>query len=212
MNQTKTKSQTMYIMVKSILDFFGSLFMLVPLTIFSALVKTIYCLYGDFESVFYKQERIGKNGKRFTIIKFRTMSMNAEKELKELLKNHDNYQEWKEFHKLKNDPRITPFGLFLRKSSIDELPQFINVLKGDMSIIGPRPLVPGELEMHGGSKIYESIKPGITGWWACNGRSTISYRERLEYEYYYINNVSLFLDIKILIKTIVCIFRKAGAH
>lgn len=211
MNQTKARLQTIYILFKSILDLVVSLYMLIPLAIFSVLVKIVYCFYGDFEPVFYKQERIGKSGKRFRIIKFRTMSMNAEKELKELLKDYDNYQEWKEFHKLKNDPRITPFGLFLRKSSIDEFPQFINVLFGDMSIIGPRPLVPGELKLHRGLKLYEKIKPGITGWWACNGRSNTSYKERLEYEYYYINNISLLLDIKIIFKTVICVLKKVGA-
>ena len=162
--------------------------------------------------IIYKQKRTGKNGMEFEIFKFRTMTPDAEEELKELLKDTDVYNEWKEYHKLKDDPRITPLGLFLRRSSIDEFPQFINVLKGEMSLIGPRPLVPGELKMHNGDLLYETVKPGITGWWACNGRSNMSYSERLEYEYYYVNNMSLFLDFKIFFKTIACILLKVGAH
>ena len=162
--------------------------------------------------LFYKQLRRGKDGKEFEIIKFRSMSRDAEELLKELLKDDDNKNEWEEYHKLKNDPRIIPFGLFLRKSSLDEFPQFINVLKGDMSIIGPRPLVPGELKMHNGLPLYETIKPGITGWWACNGRSVLTYKERLEYEYEYIRNVSLRMDIKVFFKTILCVINKVGAH
>ena len=113
--------------------------------------------------------------------------------------------------KIDNDPRITKVGRFIRKTSIDEFPQFINVLKGDMSIIGPRPLVPGELKSKNGIKLYERVKPGITGWWACNGRSDIDYDERLKLEYYYINNRSLWLDIKCIFKTIEVILFKRGA-
>jgi undecaprenyl-phosphate galactose phosphotransferase len=132
--------------------------------------------------------------------------------LSELLEKSDNKEEWEKYHKFKNDPRVTSIGLFLRKTSIDEIPQFVNVLKGDMSIIGPRPLVEGELEQHNGDKKYWNVKPGITGWWACNGRSNMKYDERLKYEYYYIDNVSFILDIKIFIKTIISILRKIGSY
>ena len=114
--------------------------------------------------------------------------------------------------KLEYDPRITKLGKFLRKTSIDEFPQFINVLKGDMSLIGPRPLVKGELDAHNGNhKIYESVKPGITGYWGVNGRSNTTYDERLELEYYYAKNFSLWLDIKIFFKTIISIVKREGA-
>lgn len=207
-----SSTQKLYIALKRVVDFFVSLFMFIPFLVLFLIVKLAYLFKNDNDRILYKQNRIGKDGKEFLIYKFRTMSPDAEKQLNELLKNSDNKEEWRQFHKLKNDPRITEFGLFLRKSSIDEFPQFINVLKGDMSIIGPRPLVPGELEMHGGKKFYNIIKPGITGWWACNGRSDISYDERLENEYFYIRNVSLVLDIKIIFMTISCVLKKAGAR
>ncbi|MBO7676188.1 MAG: sugar transferase, partial [Erysipelotrichaceae bacterium] len=126
--------------------------------------------------------------------------------------NSDNQKEWEEYHKFKDDPRVTPIGLFLRKSSIDEFPQFINVLKGDMLIIGPRPLVEGELEQHNGDRKYWRVRPGITGWWACNGRSNMKYDERLEYEYYYVDNISFSLDVKVFLKTIECILKKIGSY
>ena len=144
--------------------------------------------------------------------KFRTMSTDAEKELEKLLLDTENKKEWNENHKLQNDPRITSVGHFLRETSLDEAPQFINVLKGDMSLVGPRPLVKGELKMHNGSSLYEAVRPGITGWWACNGRSDVSYRKRLELEYYYVKNCSLSLDILIIFKTLFCVVKKTGAR
>ena len=139
-----------YFIFKRIFDILFSILFLIPLIILSVVIKIIYLLNRNTDSIFYNQIRIGKDGKAFDIYKFRTMNSNAEKELKKLLEDEQNKEEWRQFHKLKQDPRITKFGLFLRKSSIDEFPQFINVLKGDMSIVGPRPLVPGELEMHNG--------------------------------------------------------------
>ena len=120
--------------------------------------------------------------------------------------------EWKKYQKLSNDPRITKIGRIIRKTSIDELPQFLNVLKGDMSMIGPRPLVNGELDSFSGNhEIYESVKPGITGWWACNGRSATTYTDRLNLEYYYVRNQSLSLDINCIFKTIAEVFSGKGA-
>jgi len=114
--------------------------------------------------------------------------------LKEMLKNPDYAAEWAENQKFEHDPRITKVGSFLRKTSLDEWPQFINVLFGDMSLVGPRPLVPGELEEHGGLQLYNRLRPGITGWWGCNGRSNIDYKERLDLEYHYIKNVGFVID------------------
>ena len=102
-------------------------------------------------------------------------------------------------------------GGYLRKTSLDEVPQFINVLKGDMSVIGPRPLVVGELEQHGGLQLYNQVKPGITGWWGCNGRSNTTYDERLELEYYYVKNCSLWMDALTVVKTAVVILKRDGA-
>lgn len=211
MNKNNKTIKT-YLIIKRIMDILFSLMMLVPLIIISAIIKIIYLLSGDSKTSIYSQERIGKDGNKFDIYKFRTMTPDADEQLSKLLENSDNQKEWEEYHKFKDDPRVTPIGLFLRRSSIDEFPQFINVLKGDMSIIGPRPLVEGELEMHNGDKKYWKVRPGITGWWACNGRSNMKYEERLEYEYYYIDNISLGLDVKIFFKTIESILKKIGSY
>ena len=209
---TFTSRQTFYLFIKRIFDLIISLFVMVPLILIILIVKIAYLLDGDKTSVIFKQTRVGKDGKLFDIYKFRTMVPDAEEILKDLLKDEKNRKEWDEYHKLENDPRITKIGKFLRKTSLDELPQFINVLKADMSMIGPRPLIPGELKMHNGLRLYERIRPGITGWWACNGRSNISYDERLELEYYYVKNCSLTLDIFIIFRTIFSVIKRTGAE
>ena len=208
----RNKSNKAYLIIKRIMDILFSLLMMIPFVLLFLIIKIIYILSGNYKNSIFKQERIGKNGKKFEIYKFRTMTPDADKQLSELLENSDNKQEWEEYHKFKDDPRVTPIGLFLRKTSIDEFPQFINVLKGDMSVIGPRPLVEGELEQHNGDKKYWNVRPGITGWWACNGRSNMKYDERLQYEYYYIDNVSFRLDLKIFFKTIESILKKIGSY
>lgn len=183
---------------------------LIPLTI---LVKIISVCSGDHKSIFYTQKRIGKNGREFKLYKLRSMVPNADEILEQTLKmDKVRAEEWKKYQKFEHDPRITKIGNILRKTSLDEVPQFINILKGDMSMIGPRPLVPGELDLHDGNhEIYESVRPGITGWWACNGRSATTYAERLELEYYYVKNKSLWLDIKCVFKTISAVITKKGA-
>ena len=140
------------------------------------------------------------------------MVADADKQLEKLLENEELRREWEANQKLKNDPRITKVGRILRKTSIDELPQVVNLLKGDMSLVGPRPLIEGELEGHEGLKLYQRVKPGITGWWACNGRSNIEYRERLELEYYYIKNFSMYLDILCVFRTVAAVLKKDGAE
>ena len=145
--------------------------------------------------------------------KFRTMVVDADKKLAELLKKDEEMRkEWQENRKLKHDPRITKIGEFLRKTSIDEFPQFLNVLKGDMSLVGPRAVVKGEIEKFG---IYKkdilSVKPGITGYWAANGRSNTTYEDRVLMEYKYIDKCSILMDIKILLKTVVSVVKKEGA-
>ena len=166
---------------------------------------------GDGGNVIYTHKRIGKDGKAFQIYKFRTMVQNADVLLEELLKDERYRKEWKTNQKIENDPRITKWGRFLRESSLDELPQVINVLIGEMSIVGPRPLVEGELEAHGGLELYQKVKPGITGWWACHGRSEIDYPERLALEYYYVRNLSLKLDLLCIYKTIIAVITRHGA-
>lgn len=209
----KDKENYLYITIKRLFDIvvaLVALLFLVPLIIF---IKIASLISKDKESIFYSQKRIGKNGKIFKIYKFRSMTTDADKKLKELLKNDKKAkEEWEKHQKLSNDPRITKIGKFIRKTSLDEFPQFINVLKGDMSMIGPRPLIEGELEkFHGDHEKYERVKPGITGWWACNGRSATTYKERLKLEYYYVDNRSLLLDIKCIFKTISAVILKKGA-
>ena len=144
--------------------------------------------------------------------KFRTMVPNAEELLKEMLKNKKYLNEWKEYHKFENDPRITKVGKIFRKLSLDELPQFINILIGDMSLIGPRPLIQEEVDDYKKKKkILLSIKPGLTGWWACHGRSCTSNKQRQDLELYYVKNCSFILDIKTFFLTIVKVLKREGA-
>ena len=201
-----------YFAIKRLVDIMFSLIGMIFLLPIALVVKIMYLITGDFHSIFYTQKRVGRDGKIIHIYKFRSMVKNADEVLLELLKNPKYKKEWKANQKLENDPRITKIGNILRKTSLDEMPQFINVLKGDMSFIGPRPLVIGELDEHNGDHdIYESVRPGITGWWACNGRSDIDYEERLDLEYYYAKNCSILLDIKCFFKTIAVVFLKKGA-
>ena len=183
-----------------------------------AFVKIGNVLTGDRKPMFLKQERVGKDGKIFKLIKFRSMVMlddgrQADALLDDLFKEHPELKkQWNKYHKLDNDPRITKMGKLIRKTSIDELPQLINILRGDMSVIGPRPLMIGELDEHRGNhEIYESVRPGLTGWWACNGRSDLSYPERLRLEYYYAENASLMLDAKCFAKTAIAVLGKKGS-
>ena len=201
-----------YFAVKRLFDIVCSLIGCILLLPIAVVVKISYLLSKDTKTIFYKQKRIGKNGKTIYIYKFRSMVYNADVILKELLKQKKYKRQWDLNQKLENDPRITKIGHILRKTSLDEMPQFINVLKGDMSLIGPRPLVEGELDAHNGNhNIYESVRPGITGWWAANGRSNITYEERLNLEYYYCKNCSVLLDIKCIFKTIRAVIFKIGA-
>lgn len=202
----------LYFGVKRLFDILialiGCLFLL-PIIL---IVKISYLLHKDFDSIFFRQKRIGKNGKEFNLYKFRSMVPNADEVLKELLKDPKYKEEWDLNQKFEHDPRITSMGNILRKTSLDELPQFINILIGDMSLIGPRPLVPGELDSHNGNhELYESVRPGISGWWAANGRSAITYERRLELEYYYVQHCGLILDIRCVFRTIKAVIYKTGA-
>ena len=201
----------MYRYIKRLLDIFLSLLGLIILIPICIVVKICFLWGGDKKSVFFKHIRIGKDGKPFMMYKFRSMVHNAEELLEELLKDERYKKEWAENQKIEKDPRVTSIGTFLRKTSMDELPQLLNVLKGDMSIVGPRPLVEGELEEHGGSKLYWKEKPGLTGWWGCHGRSDVDYAQRLELEYYYIRNISFKLDVICILKTITAVLGHKGA-
>lgn len=160
--------------------------------------------------VIFVHKRVGKGGKEIGIYKFRSMVMNAEK----LIENFtpEQKEEFQKNFKLENDPRITKIGKFLRKTSLDELPQFFNVLKGDLSIVGPRPVMKIETEIYGNYKsMLLSVKPGLTGFWAANGRSDTSYKRRRAMEIYYVKNRSFLLDIKIIFKTVISVFKGEGA-
>ena len=188
---------------------------IIPLAIF---VKIGNMFTGDFAPLFYRTTRIGKDGKQFKFLKFRSMIVtkdgkSAEALLEETLNSNPKLRaQWEKFRKLDNDPRITKMGCFIRNTSIDEFPQFWNVLKGDMSLIGPRPLMVGELDEHNGDHDrYESVRPGITGWWAANGRSKLSYDERLELEYWYAENYCMLVDFKCIWRTIKTVLLKEGS-
>jgi len=183
-----------------------------PLMIIIAIAIKIF----DEGNIIYTQKRVGYKGREFKILKFRTMYIDADKKLKELLENNaEARKEWETLYKLKNDPRITPIGRFLRKTSLDELPQFFNVLKGDMSIVGPRPVTKEELELFykDKAKLYKSVRPGITGYWQVEGRNDVkSYDDRVNMDVWYIKNQSFVLDLKIILKTVFAVLRMKGSY
>ena len=163
-------------------------------------------------SILYRHKRIGKNGKYIYLYKFRSMYSDSKERLEKLLENPKIRKEWEENFKLDNDPRITKIGKFLRKTSLDELPQLLNILMGDMSLVGPRPIIDGEIEKYGkDTSKFLSVTPGLTGWWACNGRSCTSYDERKKLELYYVDNRSIRLDFKIILKTFISVLKRNGA-
>lgn len=205
--------RTMYFAFKRVFDILCSLvgiLFLIPLLI---IIKIAYICTGDFKSVLYSQERIGKNGKIFRLHKFRTMVYNADDILADWLKNNpEKRDEYYRDRKIDNDPRITKVGKLLRKTSLDEFPQFLNVLVGQMSMIGPRPVVLDEAENYGKNKEkFLSVRPGLTGYWASNGRSNVSYKERMKMELFYVNHCCIRLDIQIIWKTIITVIKREGA-
>ncbi len=205
----ETLSRANYIQMKRVLDVIVASIGLVILSpVF--LLLAILIKVNSKGSVFFAHTRIGKDGKKFKMYKFRTMYENAE----EMIKNFSPEQkkEWEENYKLKEDPRITSIGKILRKTSLDELPQIINIIKGDLSIIGPRPVIDRELEKYGESKEkFLSITPGLTGYWQANGRSETTYKQRMKMELYYVDHISLRLDLQIFFKTFVSVFKREGA-
>ena len=192
-----------YLIIKRLSDIiFGliGMILLIPVTL---IVKISYMLNGDFYPIIFSQRRIGKNGQEFNFYKFRTMIPNADEVLFKLLKENKKLaEEYKLNKKLKNDPRITKVGKIIRKASIDELPQMINIFFGEMSLIGNRPYLSREIEDMGDSyKDIVKTKPGLTGYWQVSGRSDTTFKKRLELEKYYSNHAGLRLDIKIFFKT-----------
>ena len=191
-----------YKLIKNFFDILFSLFVLVafiPLFLIIALLIKL----SSRGPIFFLQERIGKNNAPFKCIKFRTMYPEAKDILQNLLNKDEKIKkEFEETHKIKNDPRITTIGKLLRKTSLDELPQFFNVLRNEMSIVGPRPIVKAEKKKYGKNlnKVL-SIKPGITGLWQVSGRNNLTYKKRVMLDINYVKNYNLLMDIRILIRT-----------
>lgn len=198
-----------YLPIKRIFDvIIASIGLIVLLPIF--LLLTIVIKIDSKGTVFFAHTRIGKNGKKFKMYKFRTMYENAQEMINDF--TPEQMKEWKENFKLKDDPRITKIGKFLRKTSLDELPQIINIIKGDLSIVGPRPVIDAEIEKYGEDKEkFLSVTPGLTGYWQVNGRSAITYEDRMKMELYYINHMSAKLDLQIFFKTFIKVLKKEGA-
>ena len=206
--------QSRYLLFKRGFDIIFSLFGLAALSPLFLIVAILVKLTSNGK-VIYGQERIGRRGVLFTCYKFRTMRRDAESHLKHLFENYpEALEEWTKTRKLKNDPRITPLGKYLRRSSLDELPQLWNVLKGDLSLVGPRPVVKSELETYYKAKSEKilSIRPGITGLWQISGRNNLKYEERVRLDEAYIDGRSFLLDLQILFKTLPAVFNGDGAY
>lgn len=208
----RTHKKYLYLGFKRLFDIILSSILLVILAPLF-LVIAILIKMEDGREVFKVMKRIGKDGKEFNFYKFQSMVKEAEAMLPELLKDPVIAAEYQKNKKLENDPRITKLGKFLRKTSLDELPQLINVLKGDMSLIGNRPYLPREKADMG--LYYNDIiksKPGITGYWQTSGRNNLSFEERLKLERFYSNNYGIKMDIKIFFKTFSAVLSKNGAE
>ena len=183
---------------------FGPLYLMVALCVGISMGRPVH----------FWQHRLGVNGQRFRFYKFRSMVRNSDVVLDEFLSRNDMARtEWDTFQKLEKDPRITPIGQFIRKLSLDELPQFWNVLKGDMSLVGPRPCMERQRSLYGkGWEHYCAMRPGITGLWQVSGRNRLSYARRVELDVEYVSNWSLWLDIKILLKTVRAVVTGEGSR
>lgn len=202
-------SLKIYAILKRIFDVVSSTLLLIILSPLF-LILIVLVKLDSKGPVFFGHKRIGYKGETISVYKFRSMVQNAE----EVLRNFTPEQkaEFEKNFKLDDDPRVTKIGAFLRKTSLDELPQLINIIKGDMSVVGPRPIVQKEVVKYGkyADKLF-SIKPGLTGFWQANGRSDTTYDERVQMDMYYIDNRSTLLDMKILFKTVIAVIRKEGA-
>lgn len=203
-------SRPVYNIVKRSFDIVAGLLgtiLLIPMTIIVIFIRIVK--KENHGSIFFKQSRIGKNGKVINIYKYRTMITDADEKIdKYLQENPEAKKEYEKYKKLKNDPRITKVGQVLRKISVDEFPQFINVLLGQMSVVGPRPYLHKEkIDMNEYYEEIIKIKPGITGYWQVNGGNDVDFNDRLIMDEYYIKNRNCIMDIKIMIKTILRIFK-----
>lgn len=207
----KIYDSKMYLFIKRLIDIIGSL---VGIILFSPVFLSVAIaikIEDPKGSIIFSHKRVGMYGKLFPCYKFRSMFANAE----ELKKNFTEEQkkEYAETFKLKDDPRITRVGKFIRKTSLDEIPQLFNILKGDMSIVGPRPIVIKELEFYGEyEEFYKAVKPGLTGLWQVSGRSDTSYEERVALDMEYINTRNIFKDLYIIIMTAIKVIKREGSY
>ncbi len=200
-------------LIKRCFDLICSVFifiLLLPLFVSIALLVK----FSSGNKIFYSHQRIGRHGVPFYCLKFQTMYPNSAELLAELLANdQEAYTEWHKGFKLRNDPRVTPIGAWLRKLSLDELPQLFNVFKGEMSLVGPRPIIAAEIERYAeGYYYYQLVTPGITGLWQISGRNDIDYQDRVRLDEWYVKNWSLWYDTVILIKTVGVVIRRSGAY
>lgn len=198
-----------YIILKNILDKIIAIILLIILIPLMLIIAVLIKLDSKGKVIF-KHKRLGKNGKIIYVYKFRTMQNNAE----ELINNFtpEQKKEFKEKFKLKNDPRVTKIGKKLRKLSLDEIPQLINVLKGELALVGPRPITEEEIKKYGKNKEkFLSIKPGVVGAWTANGRSNTDYETRIKLELKYIENINFKNDVKIIYKTVIAVLKRDGA-
>lgn len=208
-NHKASRKSFLYFFIKRTIDIIGAL---IGLIVFSPVFLILGLIVKkDSEGpVFFAHKRVGYKGQDIEIYKFRTMVANAEELLDTL--PEEQKKEFSENFKLENDPRITKIGHFLRRTSLDELPQLLNILKGDLSIVGPRPVIRKELELYGKyAEKFLSVKPGLTGFWQVNGRSNTTYEERVKLDMEYIDNRSVLMDIKIILKTFTEVFKGNGA-
>ena len=213
----KKRSPTIYPFFKR---FFDLLFSLSFITLFSP-VYLLIALLVKLDSrgpILYVGKRLGRGGRHIRVLKFRTMYVNAEERLKEMLRtNPEMREEWEIFQKLQNDPRCTSIGKFLRRTSLDEFPQFFNVLRGDLSVVGPRPHYIFELEGKEESPLQKhahlvlAVKPGVTGLWQVSGRSRLSYEDRVELDRIYMKKQSFLYDLSVILKTIPIVLFSRGA-
>lgn len=198
--------------LKRAFDILGAI--VLGLVFLPLIVLIVLFLRNDGGPVIFRHRRIGRDGRSFDCLKFRSMVPDADRKLREVLEQRPELKaEWLRDHKLRNDPRITAIGRFLRRTSFDELPQILNVLRGDMSLVGPRPIVREEVMRYGRClPLYLSAKPGITGLWQVTGRNDTDYRRRVVLDVYYVRKQSALLDLYILLKTTRVVLRGGGAY
>lgn len=208
------KTNKGFLFFKRTIDILGAIIGLCLFLLLAAILGVVYLFSPkDRGPLLYQQVRIGQNHRTFKIYKFRSMVINADQLLHENPALYDTYVENGYKFPAGKDPRITRVGHFIRKTSLDEFPQFWNVLKGDMSLVGPRPIIEEELQEYGDRlELFLSMKPGMTGVWTVSGRSEVPYPERCDLELSYLNRQSVWTDLKIIIRTFIVVLKKEGAH